>query len=51
MLLAPIKLLAFDICHQVFINMLRFTGFDKKMDAVIETSVQKLAIEKRRIFK
>ena len=39
MLVAPIKSLAFNLCHQVFINMLRFAGFDKKMDAAIETSV------------
>ena len=41
MLVAPIKSLAFDLRHQVFINMLRFTGFDNKMDTVIETAVQK----------
>ena len=42
MLVAPIKLLAFDLRHQVFINTLHFIGFDKKIDAVIETTVHKL---------
>lgn len=42
MLVAPIKSLAFDVCHQVFINTLHFTGFDKKIDAVIETAVRRL---------
>ena len=41
MLVAPIKSLAFDLRHQVFINTLRFTGFDNKMDTVIETAVKK----------
>ena len=44
MLLAPIKSLAFDLRHQVFINTLCFTGFDNKMDTVIETAVQKVHI-------
>ena len=46
MLVAPIKSLAFNLRHQVFINTLRFTGFDNKMDTsidtAIETSVRKL---------
>ena len=42
MLVAPIKSLAFSLRHQVVVNTLHFTGFDKKMDAVIETTVQKL---------
>ena len=43
MLVAPIKSLAFNLRHQVFVNTLRFTGFDNKMDtsmdAAIETAV------------
>ena len=39
--MASIKSLAFNLRHQVFINTLRFTGFNKKMDAVIETAVPK----------
>lgn len=45
MLVAPIKSLAFDLRHQVFVNTLHFTDFDvldKKMDAIIETTVRKL---------
>ena len=42
MLVAPIKSLAFSLRHQVVVNTLHFTGFDKKMDAVIETTVRKL---------
>ena len=42
--MTPIKF-AFNLCHQVVINMLHFTDFDEKMDAVIETAVQKLALE------
>ena len=41
MLVAPIKSLAFDLRHQVFINTLRFTGFGNKMDTAIKTAVQK----------
>ena len=39
--MAPIKSLAFDLRHQVFINTLHFTDFNNKMDTVIETAVQK----------
>ena len=46
MLVAPIKSLAFNLRHQVFVNTFHFTGFDNKMDtsmdSVIETVVQKL---------
>ena len=46
MLVAPIKSLAFNLRHHVFINTLRFTGFDNKMDTsmdtAIETAVRKL---------
>ena len=42
MLVAPIKSLAFSLHHQVVVNTLHFTGFNKKMDAVIETTVRKL---------
>ena len=44
MLVAPIKLFAFDLPHHVFINTLRFTGFDKKMDAVIEIAALKVGV-------
>ena len=42
MLVAPIKSLAFSLRHQVVVNTLHFTGSDKKMDVVIETTVRKL---------
>ena len=42
MLVVPIKSLAFSLRHQVVVNTLHFTGSDKKMDAVIETTVRKL---------
>ena len=50
MLVAPIKSLAFDLRHQVFINTLRFTGFDNKMDTMIETAVQKLGYIEAKSF-
>ena len=42
MLVAPIKSLAFSLRHQVVLNTLHFAGFDKKMGAVIETTMRKL---------
>ena len=36
--MAPIKSLAFSLRHQVVVNTLHFTRFDKKVDAVIETT-------------
>ena len=42
MLVVPIKSLAFSLRHQVVANTLHFTGSNKKMDADIETTVQKL---------
>ena len=42
MLVAPIKSLAFSLRHQLVVNTLHFTGFDKKMDVVIETTVRNL---------
>ena len=44
MLVAPIKSLAFNLRHQVFVNTLRFTGFDNKMDTAIESSVRKVRL-------
>ena len=50
MLTVPIKSLAFDLRHQVVVNTLHFTDFDvfdKKMDTVIETAVQKLGYREK----
>ena len=53
MLVAPIKSLAFGLRHQVVVNTLHFTDFDvfdKKMDAVTETAVQKLGYREAKEF-
>ena len=36
------QIACFSLRHQVVVNTSHFTGFDKKMDAVIETTVRKL---------